>query len=271
MTFQKGHPSYWSKNSRQLMSERVRGVGNPFYGKHHTEETKQKLRLINLGKKLPEEVKQKIAARSGIGRRGKQFTDESKRKIALALRGKFDGINNPFYGRHHTEETIEKLKAINRNRSEEWRKKISLGNMGHISPNKGKKLSAETREKVRAARLKQVFPSKDTKIEVAMQDNLRQMGVAFRKHEPILGQPDLFIEPNICVFVDGCYWHGCPTCFTEKRSDYMSKRIASDKLVNEELSRKGYSVFRLWGHEIKNEADKVEKKLLAIKEASMSR
>lgn len=270
MTFQKGHPSYWSKKTRRLMSERERGAGNPFYGRHHTEVTKQKLRLMNLGKKLPEEVKRKIAARSGIGRRGKHFTDESKRKIALALKGKFDGINNPFYGRHHTEETIEKLRAINRNRSDEWRKKISLGNMGHTSPNKGKKLSAETREKVRIARLKQVFPFKDTKIEVAIQNKLRQMGVAFRKHEPILGQPDLFIEPNICVFVDGCYWHGCPTCFTEERSDYMSRRMASDKFVNEELSRRGYSVFRFWGHEIENKADKIEKELLAIKKASMS-
>ena len=54
------------------------------------------------------------------------------------------------------------------------------------------------------------MPLKDTKPERILQKLLKTKKIPFIKHKPILGQPDIFIKPNICIFVDGDYWHANP-------------------------------------------------------------
>lgn len=83
-----------------------------------------------------------------------------------------------------------------------------------------------------------VFPRKDTSIEIKMQRFLSSIGIPFETHKSILGQPDIFIEPNICIFADGDYWH-----------QYPNGR-ARDRWVNKELEKQGYSVIRIWEHDI---------------------
>ena len=61
-----------------------------------------------------------------------------------------------------------------------------------------------------------------------------------KKHFTIIGQPDIYIEPRICVFCDGDYWHNYP------------KGNKRDKIVNIKLKKQGYKVLRFWEHEIKN-------------------
>lgn len=93
-------------------------------GKHLSDEQKEKLRLANLGKKLSEETRQKIS-QSGKGKRvgkdnpmfgkglsgelngmyGKHHTEETKQKLSEMNRGE----NNHFYGQHHTKETKKRL------------------------------------------------------------------------------------------------------------------------------------------------------------------
>ena len=78
----------------------------------------------------------------------------------------------------------------------------------HNCPKKGqngncRRHSEAAREKMKVKRAKQVLPIKDTKIEVAIQDGLINLGISFTKHEPIIGQPDIFVKPNLCVFADG--------------------------------------------------------------------
>jgi len=94
-------------------------------------------------------------------------------------------------------------------------------------------------KKMKNARLKQIFPKKDTSIEVIIQKELKRRKVKFKKHIPIIGQPDIFIKPNICVFCDGDYWHSYP--FGTSR----------DKEVNNSLKNKGYKVLRFWERYIK--------------------
>jgi DNA mismatch endonuclease (patch repair protein) len=107
------------------------------------------------------------------------------------------------------------------------------------------KLSEEDKKKMRERRLKQIFPFKDTSIEIKLQNWLKKQGIEFETHHPILGQPDIFIKPNICIFADGCYWHKCPQCgFGELRQ--------RDLQITQELQKQGYMVFRLWEHEINN-------------------
>ena len=107
---------------------------------------------------------------------------------------------------------------------------------GH--PFLGKHHSEKTKDVLREARLKQVFPLEDTKPEVELQNALNKEGIEFQKHYPIPGQPDIFIGSNLCIFVDGCYWHGKPGA-KEK-----------DAKVTEKLSKDGYIVLRFSDKEI---------------------
>lgn len=75
-------------------------------------------------------------------------TTESKKKLSEARYGKFCGQNNPFFGKKHSEETIQKLREFKKNKpsprkgikcSEESKKRMSLAHKGKTPWNKGKK------------------------------------------------------------------------------------------------------------------------------------
>jgi len=135
--------------------------------------------------------------------------------------------------------------------------------------NKGKQMSEETKEKLRKARLKQIIPLKDTKPERLVQNELSNRNIPFKTHIPVLGQPDIFIEPNICVFCDGDYFHANPSMYNAdkiilkgKTASYMWER---DKWVKKELEKQGFKVFRFWESNIKKDVkscvDNIEKAL----------
>lgn len=66
----------------------------------------------------------------------------------------------------------------------------------------------------------------------------------------------VFPEHRVCVFVDGCFWHGCPDHFTPPKSnrDWWEEKIAAnverDLRQAEELRRLGWTVLRVWEHEL---------------------
>jgi DNA mismatch endonuclease Vsr len=71
------------------------------------------------------------------------------------------------------------------------------------------------------------------------------------------GKPDfLFPDSRVVVFVDGCYWHGCPRCSHVSRVNraYWSAKIGGnrrrDKRTGARLRREGYRVLRIWEHEL---------------------
>jgi len=76
----------------------------------------------------------------------------------------------------------------------------------------------------------------------------------------IPGQPDLvFPDANVVVFIDGCFWHGCPKCghvpktnrsFWRKK---LERRRQRDIQVTSDLREAGYIVIRLWEHELQND------------------
>jgi DNA mismatch endonuclease (patch repair protein) len=80
----------------------------------------------------------------------------------------------------------------------------------------------------------------------------------WRRHWPTRGRPD-FVWPRlrVAVFVDGCYWHSCPRHGRkpEGNREYWEKKFlrnkARDKAVNRELRAKGWTVLRIWEHDIK--------------------
>ena len=115
-------------------------------------------------------------------------------------------------------------------------------------------------EKIREARLKQIFPVKDTAIEIFMQKELEKRKIKFKKHIAIIGQPDIFIEPNLCIFCDGDYWHANPLYVKESRIVVRKKTAKqiweNDKKVNNELNRRGFEILRFWESDIEKDVAK---------------
>jgi len=64
-------------------------------------------------------------------------------------------------------------------------------------------------------------------------------------------------QERLAIFIDGCFWHGCPKCHIEPKSniDYWLPKInrnkKRDKAVNAELKRRGWTVVRFWEHSLK--------------------
>lgn len=74
----------------------------------------------------------------------------------------------------------------------------------------------------------------------------------------ILGKPDFWFQAHrLAVFVDGCFWHGCPDCLRlpNDNREYWSTKIkgnvARGKSIDAALRAQGYSVMRIWEHKLK--------------------
>lgn len=87
------------------------------------------------------------------------------------------------------------------------------------------------------------------------------------------GKPDFaFPRQRVAIFVDGCFWHGCPDHYRrpKSRQDFWDAKVAAnvnrDCLVNELLAARGWKVLRLWEHELRprNEAAALEKLALCL-------
>ena len=106
----------------------------------------------------------------------------------------------------------------------------------------------------------------DTLPETRLRSALHRLGLRFRKdrHLEIRGggvRPDVvLVGARVAVFVDGCYWHGCPVHGRKPRSntDYWGPKLESnierDRRVDRALTEAGWRVMRVWEHEPPSEA-----------------
>lgn len=80
----------------------------------------------------------------------------------------------------------------------------------------------------------------------------------WRRGSKLPGKPD-FVFPKLktAVFVDGCFWHGCPRHATQPKTNakFWRNKIATnqarDRRVNSALRKRGWTVIRVWEHELK--------------------
>ncbi len=70
------------------------------------------------------------------------------------------------------------------------------------------------------------------------------------------GSPDLVIPSlNLVIFVNGCFWHGCPRCYKSPKHNrkWWDNKISGnrkrDRRVTRQLRMQGYSVAHLWEHD----------------------
>jgi DNA mismatch endonuclease (patch repair protein) len=121
----------------------------------------------------------------------------------------------------------------------------------HVSP--------ETRSQIMRAVKSKGARSTERKLRAALvASGLR----GWRMHADLLpGKPDfVFPDKMLAIFVDGCFWHGCPTCYRRPHSSQsywdakVAGNVARDNSRRTELKKMGWQVMRLWEHEIKESA-----------------
>ncbi|WP_264079963.1 very short patch repair endonuclease [Mycolicibacter hiberniae] len=103
--------------------------------------------------------------------------------------------------------------------------------------------------------------SRDTKPELAVRRLVHAMGLRYRVDFPPLPsnrrmRADLvFTRARVAVFIDGCFWHGCPDHHTVARTNaefWATKVLGNrtrDERTNAVLTDAGWTVLRFWEHE----------------------
>lgn len=193
------------------------------------------------------------STRASFGMLGRQQSEHQKQRAAEAARGNQRGVGHTVTSEHRAI-----LAAARRSRpgtntgrkfTQEHKDKIRASNLG-------RKHTEETVDKIKAARAEQVLPVEDTLPERMLQNALDERGLVYEKHKKIYGLPDLFLVPNVCVFVDGDYWH--------RRPDTREK----DASVNAALAARGYKIIRVWEAEVKANVNACVDRIVALIEGA---
>jgi DNA mismatch endonuclease (patch repair protein) len=106
---------------------------------------------------------------------------------------------------------------------------------------------------------------RDTGIEIKVRKALHRVGyrfrVDYRPDKSLRCRGDLvFTRLKVVVFVDGCFWHGCPLHATSPKNnagwwrEKLAGNIARDQRNSLALNKLGWIVVRLWEHETVDEA-----------------
>lgn len=108
--------------------------------------------------------------------------------------------------------------------------------------------------------------SKDTGIELKMIKILEENKIKFTRHPNLLGTPDFLVGKRMLVFCDGDFWHGYdyrngrvpPQKFWREK---IERNMERDRRTARKLRREGWSVIRLWEHDINKRQDYCVKKI----------
>ena len=117
------------------------------------------------------------------------------------------------------------------------------------------KVSPEIRSKVMA----RVRSQRNLSTEWRLRGSLVRAGIRGWKLNPrdVPGRPDfVFWKKRVALFVDGCYWHGCPKCCRRPSSNtaYWDSKITRNRVrdvkITSLLRRDGWRVLRIWEHQL---------------------
>ncbi|MGW8555248.1 very short patch repair endonuclease [Streptomyces tubercidicus] len=106
----------------------------------------------------------------------------------------------------------------------------------------------------------QAIRSRDTEPERLIRRLVHAQGLRYRvAAKPLPGlrrTADMVFRPaKVAVFIDGCYWHGCPEHYVPPKtnpgywSDKVAGNIARDRDTDRRLREAGWTVLRFWEHE----------------------
>lgn len=119
---------------------------------------------------------------------------------------------------------------------------------------------------------------KGTDAEVALRHEMHRIGLRYRVDYEVLKKPRrvadvVFPGRKIAVFVDGCFWHGCPehASWPKRNAEFWREKIEANRLrdadTNERLRSLGWTVLRFWSHESPTEAARAVARVIATVDA----
>lgn len=107
--------------------------------------------------------------------------------------------------------------------------------------------------------------SRNNARELSLRSALHRRGLRFRLHRKVLAGSTrtvdiVFPRAMLAIFLDGCFWHGCPlhASWPKTNGDWWRSKIEvnrrRDRDTDERLAAIGWGVLRIWGHESLKEA-----------------
>lgn len=133
---------------------------------------------------------------------------------------------------------------------------VTKGASKVTKPNSKTKRAEDPKERSRVMR---AVPSKNTSAELVLRKALTAAGLRrYRLHcKEVPGNPDVvFPRARVAVFVDGCFWHGCPKCYRAPGTHkvYWKMKVQRNRdrdiRVSAECKKAGWRVVRVWEHEV---------------------
>ena len=112
---------------------------------------------------------------------------------------------------------------------------------------------------VHSARMRAVKSKGNRSTEVRLRSILVRAGVrGWKLHHPgVAGRPDFYFpEAGVALFVDGCFWHGCPRCGSVPRANHaywkakIGRNVERDRENARKLREAGLRPVRIWEHEL---------------------
>ncbi|MFC1680354.1 very short patch repair endonuclease [Pseudomonadota bacterium] len=98
--------------------------------------------------------------------------------------------------------------------------------------------------------------------ELILRKALWRRGLRYRLKNRLPGRPDvIFPGRRIAVFVDGCFWHGCMEhgVAPKNNAEFWKKKLKGNKVrdaeVNAQLEELGWTVIRIWEHEVRSDVE----------------
>ncbi|WP_374975024.1 very short patch repair endonuclease [Microbacterium trichothecenolyticum] len=136
--------------------------------------------------------------------------------------------------------------------------------------------TAATRASMRSNR------GRDTAPEMAIRRRLHALGLRYRvSARPILGirrtADIVFPRLRIAVFIDGCFWHGCPDHYQApvRNASFWADKRASNRLrdldTNEILIEHGWTPLRFWEHEVNMDLERVVGEIVSAVRPELAR
>jgi DNA mismatch endonuclease (patch repair protein) len=112
-------------------------------------------------------------------------------------------------------------------------------------------ISKEKRSKIMSS-----IHSKDTKPEITLRDALSAKGLKFETNYGSEKIDIAFPTDKLAIFIDGCFWHGCPIHSHKIGTNEaywqakLQKNKERDKIKTAKLKSEGWIVLRFWEHEL---------------------
>jgi DNA mismatch endonuclease, patch repair protein len=128
--------------------------------------------------------------------------------------------------------------------------------------NRGRHLADWLTRKQRSRNMASIRSTGNKTTEVRFRELLRDAQISgWRRHLKLPGKPDfVFRKERVAIFIDGCFWHGCPRCYKmpgDNRRYWRTKVNANrcrDRKNAALLRSLGWRVMRVWEHSLESES-----------------